>query len=124
MAVKMKLSEAKEITRNAIAMAIVKNRDKIIALLKKYGIAADSSWSDEKLIIAVLVGIQQREKFKTDLGALLTETTSDIVGFTAEYNSFFFTGAESFFNWDVVDAATLQAGQSVKPASTTTTPKS
>lgn len=110
--IKMKRSEAKEITRKAIGLAIVKNRDKIVALLKKYGVAIDSSYSDDELIVATLVGIRSNTKFKDDLGKLLTETTSESIGFTAEYNSFFFTGSESFFGWD---------GETGTASSTTTT---
>lgn len=110
--IKMKTSEAAEITRRAIGLAIVKNRDKIISLLKKYGVAVDKSYSDDQLIVATLVGIRSNAKFKNDLRDLLADTTSETVGFTAEYNSFFFTGKESFFNLVSYDSAASE--QAVK----------
>lgn len=118
--IKMKTSEAAEITRRAIGLAIVKNKDKIVSLLKKYGVAIDKSYSDDELIVATLVGIRSNAKFKNDLRDMLAETTSETVGFTAEYNTFFFTGKESFFNVISYDKA---AGEENATTGTTTKEK-
>lgn len=95
--VEMKTSEAQEITRRAIGLAIVKHKDKIIALLKKYGIAMDGR-SDDDLIVAIMIGIRDNARFRKDLQGVLANTTKETVGFTAEYNTFFFTGGPDFFN--------------------------
>lgn len=95
--VEMKTSEAKEITRKAIALAIVKHRDKIIALLKKNGVSIDGN-DDDKLIVAVMIGVRDSARFRKELAALLADTTKETMSFTAEYNTFFFTGSEAFFN--------------------------
>lgn len=95
----IKTSQARDITRKAIGYAVAKHRDKIVALLKKYGVAMDTSNSDHELIVAVLVTLRDKPRFKADLVEVLKGTTSDALSFTAEYNSFFFTGdSGKFFN--------------------------
>lgn len=94
----IKTSEARDITRKALGLAVAKHRNKLVSLLKKHGVSADTS-TDDKLIVATLAGVRDSKRFRDDLAGVLTDTTRETVGFTAEYNSFFFTGTK-FFNWE------------------------
>lgn len=99
-----------DFSTKAIGLAIAKNRDKIIALLKKYGVNVDKSFADDKLIVAVLVANKQNKRFQADLKELLKETVKSHKSFTGEYPFFGFN-----FPGEDPDAET--------PATTTTTTK-
>lgn len=120
----VKTSEARDITRKALGLAVAKHRNKLVALLKKHGVSADTS-TDDKLIVATLAAMRDSGRFRDDLREVLTKTTTETVGFTAEYNSFFFTGTK-FFNWEASynDLSNQLAGSSTAPASTSTSTKS
>jgi hypothetical protein len=91
--VQIKLSQAQDITRKALGMAIVRNREKIIALLKKYGVAVDSSYTNDELIVGVLTAVQSNKRFRDDLSKLLADSTSDTLSFTGEAGQQFFNAA-------------------------------
>jgi len=134
----MKFSKAQDITRKALGMAILKNRDKVIALLKKYGVAVDNSYSNDELIVGVLTAVQANARFRQDLSNLLTQTTSESLSFTGESGMQFFYAAgdaEATDPWASITNfyAKNNPGQAIGgnngpvaniPTSTTTTQKS
>lgn len=91
-----------QITRNAIALALVKNRGAVISLLRKYGVNVDKDSKDNQLIIAILVANRSNEKFRQELKHLLLQTAgNNTKNFTAEKSmNFFFTAenGQNFFN--------------------------
>jgi hypothetical protein len=112
----MKFSQAQDITRKALGIAIVKNRGKIIALLKKYGVAVDNSYSNEELIVGTLAAVQSKERFREDLKNLLTETTSQALSFTGEEGmNFFYADGPTIY--DIFDDNTSSAA-TTQPSST------
>lgn len=113
MITRMTTSKAQEITRKALGIAIARNRSRIIALLKKYGVAIDDSYSDDELIVGVLTALKTNNRFKKDLGDLLYETTSDAMKS--------FTGEEGQQFFGFVSAATL-AEAAASQENTTTAP--
>lgn len=116
--------KVKELTRKALGTAIAKNRAKVIALLKKYGVAIDSSYSDSEVIIAVLHAVRSDKKgrFKKDLSEILKDTASSM-NFTAE-------DGQEFFNYvsvpEITNPTTVPVMGTVTGANTspTTKPKS
>lgn len=85
----IKYSQAADISRKALAAAMLSHRDKIIALLKKYGIAINSSYKDRAVILAVLMAMKDPK-----VGVPFTNELKVIIGnakinFTAENNGFF-----------------------------------
>jgi hypothetical protein len=129
--IQMKYSKAQDITRKALGMAILKNREKVVALLKKYGVAVDSSYSNDELIVGVLTAVQANARFRQDLGNLLTQTTSESLNFTGESGMQFFYAAgdpESSDPWASITKAYAQnnPGQAIGagsgPVANTTTP--
>lgn len=105
-----------QIARNAIALALVKNRNSVIALLRKYGVNVDKDSSSDQLIVAILVANRDSEKFRQELKELLLKTSAGSTqNFTAERDMQFFFTAENgsnFFNLDREEAlARLGASQ-------------
>jgi hypothetical protein len=97
-------TQTQDLTRKAIALAVVRQRDKIIALLKKHGVTVDASNSDDELIVALLQAIKHSQRFRQDLKTLLVQVTpGNTQNFTGEDN-FFFTGESKFFNADSGDS--------------------
>jgi hypothetical protein len=127
----MKLSQAKDIARKSLGLAIVKNRDKIIALLKKYGVAVDDTYSNDELIVGVLAAVQSKARFREDLTKLLTETTGEALSFTGEEQMEFFYMANGEDPWASIKAAyaannpgqAITSGSVANLSDTTTTTK-
>jgi len=95
-AIKITDQKARELTRQAMGIAIAKNKGKVISLLKKYGVAVDNSYSDDELIVGVLQAVRSgNARFKKDLAILLGEGVS--MNFTAEQGSEFFSFVDSSF---------------------------
>lgn len=89
-----------QIARNAIAMALVKNRGAVISLLRKYGVNVDKGSTDHELIVAILVANRDNEKFRQELRTLLLKSAdSNTQNFTAEKSMNFFFTAENGQNF-------------------------
>lgn len=92
----MAKNTSQEITKRAIAVAVLKKRPQVIALFKKNGIIASSAWTDHELIVGILQAMRTNERFKTDLVELLsTVTLENKSHFTGE-GMFRFTGENMF----------------------------
>ncbi len=103
---------AHDFSTKAIGLAVAKQRDKVIALLKKYGVNIDKDYNDGKIIVAVLVANRTNPRFRSDLKELLKQTIeSNKKSFTGEY-PFFGVG---YYNPD--------EGSELTTTSTTTKPK-
>lgn len=127
----MKYSQAQDIARKTLGLAIVNNRDKVIALLKKYGVAVDDSYSNDELIVAVLTVVQSNQRFRDDLKKLLTDVASDALSFTGEGGMEFFYMANGEDPWASIKAAyaannpgqAIQSGSVANTSDTTTQSK-
>lgn len=87
----MTTEQMQQVTRNAIALAVVKNRSRIIALLRSHGVNVDSAYPDDQLITAILVAVQSKLAFRNDLQKLLLATAAAHTNnFTGEQGSNFF----------------------------------
>lgn len=84
------------ITERAIAVAVLKKRPQVIALFKKNGIIASSSWTDHELIVGILQAMAKNERFRTDLAELLTTVTLDNKSHFTGEGMFRFTGENMF----------------------------
>lgn len=85
---------SRQFTRKAIGMAVKNNRPQVIALLKKYGISSSNNYTDNEIIVGILVANRSMPRFRADLKALLMQTTPAAASnFTGKEN-FFFTGEE------------------------------
>jgi len=102
MAKQLTIEAMQQIARNAIALALVKNRGAVISLLRKYGINVDKDSSNDQLIVAILVANRDNQKFRQELKELLLKTSAGSTkNFTAEKSMNFFFTAENgnnFFN--------------------------
>lgn len=91
MAIEIKYGQAAEISSQSLAAAMATNRNKIIALLKKHGIAVDQSYKDQAIILAVLMAMRDQKMgtaFTNDLKGILVNN-KPVLNFTAESETFF-----------------------------------
>lgn len=82
-----------KITTAAIAATVRTNRAGIIALLKKHGVAIDSGYSDQEIIVGLLQAIRSSKRFRDDLAPVLAGVVSkSMASFTgaAESGAFYY----------------------------------
>jgi hypothetical protein len=113
---------ALQVTEEALAYALVTDKNGLEKLLKRNGVVIGNNASDKEVTIAVLMASAKSPNFKNELATFLTskvkeagETlsfvgTSQDFGFTG-IDDFQFTGSDDFFNATAAERAAAAAAK-------------